>query len=408
MALLAKLAWRNIWRNRRRSLLTVLAVVFAAFLSIAMRAIQVGTYAMNIQSMVRMFSGYFQVQREGYNANPTLQQSFPYDEDVCAVLSGDRRVEAFTPRVYAEGLAAFKGSSLGASIIGVDVEGEPRVTTFCRVTEGAPPHGGDTPTVALGWALARNLGVRTGDDVVLLAQGADGTLGNMRYRVSGLIKTMNPELDRGVVVMSIASAQELLAMEGRVHAVAVALHDLRDLPGVAGSLKGMLATRGLTLLTWEELLPEMRQHMQMDNISGILFLGILILIVAFGILNTILMSVTERFREFGVSLAMGISSSRLVLVVLLEAMFITLVGLAGGNLLALILNAYIVAHPISLGQELETMMQEYGWLPAMYSTLRFHVFFNSSLAILGVTALSCLYPAYRVWNLEPIQGMRHV
>ena len=408
MVLLAKLAWRNIWRNRRRSLLTVLAVVFAAFLSITMRAIQVGTYAMNIQSMVRMFSGYFQVQREGYNGNPTLQQNFVYDDGIRELLSRDSRVEAFTPRVYAEGLAAFKGSSLGVSLVGVDVDEEPRMTTFCRVKEGVPPRGGDSASVALGWGLARNLGVRTGDEIVLLAQGADGSLGNMKYRVCGLIKTKNPELDRGVVVMSIASAQELLAMEGRVHAVAVALHDLRDLPGVAGSLRGRLAVKGLALLTWEELLPEMRQHMEMDNISGILFLGILILIVAFGILNTLLMSVTERFREFGVSLAMGISSSRLVAVVLLEAAFITAVGVALGNLLAFMANAYIVAHPISLGQELEAMMQEYGWLPAMYSTLRLHVFFNSSVAILAVTALSCLYPAYRVWKLEPLQGMRHV
>ena len=408
MKLLATMAWRNIWRNRRRSLLTVLAVVFAAFLSIVMRGIQVGTYATNIQSMVRMFSGYFQVQREGYNGNPTLQQNFVYDDGIRELLSRDSRVEAFTPRVYAEGLAAFKGSSLGVSIVGVDVDEEPRMTTFCRVKEGVPPRGGDSASVALGWGLARNLGVRTGDEIVLLAQGADGSLGNMKYRVCGLIKTKNPELDRGVVVMSIASAQELLAMEGRVHAVAVALHDLRDLPGVAGSLRGRLAVKGLALLTWEELLPEMRQHMEMDNISGILFLGILILIVAFGILNTLLMSVTERFREFGVSLAMGISSSRLVAVVLLEAAFIAAVGVALGNLLALLANAYIVAHPISLGQELEAMMQEYGWLPAMYSTLRLHVFFNSSLAILAVTALSCLYPAYRVWRLEPLQGMRHV
>jgi ABC-type lipoprotein release transport system permease subunit len=152
----------------------------------------------------------------------------------------------------------------------------------------------------------------------------------------------------------------------------------------------------------------MRQSIQLDNISGLLFLGILVLIVGFGILNTILMSVTERFREFGVSLAMGMSSARLVTVVLLEAMFIAAVGLMLGNILAYCLNAYIVAHPIYLGEDLDVMMREFGWLPAMYSTVRFHVFFNSSLAILGATVVSCLYPAYRVWKLEPVEGMRHV
>jgi len=407
--LLVKMAWRNIWRNRRRSLLTVLAVVFAALLSIAMRGMQVGTYERNIQNWVRMSSGYFQLQREGYESNPTLQQNFAYDEEIRRLLSQEPRIEAFTPRVYAEGLAAFKQASLGVAIIGVDLQTEPAVTTLLnRISAGVPPRNADLSAVALGQGLARNLGVSVGEEVVLLAQGADGTLGNMKYRVSGLVKTGNPEMDRGVVIMSLQAAQELLAMAGRVHAVAVSLRSLQDLPEAASSLRAKVPAAGLTVLTWEELLPEMRQHIQMDNISGILFLGILILIVAFGILNTILMSVTERFREFGVSLAMGMSSSRLMLVVMLEAMFIALVGLVLGNLLAFLLNTYIVAHPIYLGKDLESMIQEYGWLPAMYSTLRFHVFFNSSLAILCVTVLSCIYPAYRVWKLEPIQGMRHV
>jgi putative ABC transport system permease protein len=403
------MAWRNVWRNRRRSMLTVLAVVFAALLSIAMRGIQVGTYETNIQNWVRIFSGYLQVQREGYESNPTLQQNFAYDLEIRRLLSQEPRIEAFTPRVYAEGLVAFKQTSLGVSILGMDLQTEPAVTTLLsRISAGMPPQNDDMSSVALGQGLAKNLGVSVGEEVVLLAQGADGTLGNMKYKVSGLIKTGNPEMDRGVVIMSIEAAQELLAMEGRVHAVAVSLRDLQDLPGAASSLRAKVSATGMAVLTWEDLLPEMRQHIQMDNISGILFLGILILIVAFGILNTILMSVTERFREFGVSLAMGMSSSRLVLVVLLEAAFIALLGLILGNLLAFLLNAYIVAHPLYLGEDLEAMIQEYGWLPAMYSTLRFHVFFNSSLAILCVTVLSCIYPAYRVWKLEPMQGMRHV
>jgi putative ABC transport system permease protein len=404
--LLLRMAWRNIWRNRRRSLLTVLAVVFAAFLSIAMRGMQVGTYAKNIENVVRMFSGYMQVQREGYEKNPTLQQNFAYDKRIQEVLKSIQKIEAFTPRVYAEGLAAFRQASLGVSIIGVDVRTESQVTTLLdRINAGAPPSG--SGSVVVGQALARNLGAGVGDEIVLLAQGADGTLGNMKYKISGTVKTGNPDMDRAMVLMSLQASQELLAMEGRVHAVAVCLRDLRDVPEVVSDLHGKLAASGLAVLTWEDLLPEMRQHIQMDNISGILFLGILILIVAFGILNTILMSVTERYREFGVTLAMGMSPSRLVSVVLLEAIFIALVGLVLGNALAFALNAYIVAHPIYIGGDLGAISQEYGFLPAMYSTLRFHVFLNSSLAILGITIFSCLYPAYRVWKLEPIQGMRH-
>jgi ABC-type lipoprotein release transport system permease subunit len=409
MKLLAKMAWRNIWRNRRRSVLTVLAVVFASFLSIAMRGMQVGTYAVNIQNIVRMFSGALQVQREGYQANPTLELNFAFDESLRRRLAEDPRIESFTPRVYAEGLAAFKEASLGVSIVGIDVRTEPGVTTLLnRISEGSLPASEDSSSVVLGQGLARNLRIGVGQDVVLLAQGVDGTLGNMRYRVSGLIKTGSPEMDRALVMMPLKEAQELLAMGGKVHAVAMSLHNIQEIPATVTGLRTSLSGSRLSVLTWDEVLPDMRQSIQLDNISGLLFLGILVLIVGFGILNTILMSVTERFREFGVSLAMGMSSARLVTVVLLEAMFIAAVGLMLGNILAYCLNAYIVAHPIYLGEDLDVMMREFGWLPAMYSTVRFHVFFNSSLAILGATVVSCLYPAYRVWKLEPVEGMRHV
>ena len=409
MALLVKLAWRNILRNKRRSLLTVLAVTFAALLSIAMRGMQVGTYAVNIQNVVRMFSGYCQVQREGYNKNPSLQTNFVYDETVKQIVRGTPRVEAFSPRITAEGLVAFGQTSVGVMILGVDLESEGKVTTILeRVREGAPPSGGEKPTVVLGQKLAKNLGARIGDEIVLLAQGADGTLGNMKYGISGLTKSGSPDLDRTMVVMGLKQAQELLAMDGRVHAVVVALRDIQELPPVVADLRTKLAGTNLALLTWEDLMPEFRQHIQMDNISGILFLGILIIIVAFGILNTVLMSVTERYREFGVTLAMGMSPASLVLIVILEGVFMGVVGLILGNLLAFGVNAYIVANPIVIGGELGSITEEYGFLPAMYSTLRFTVFLNSSLSILGITILSCVYPAYRVYKLQPVEGMRHV
>ena len=409
MNLLVTLAWRNILRNKRRSLLTILAVTFAALLSIAMRGMQIGTYAVNIKNVVRMFSGYCQVQAEGYNANPTLQKFFTFDEPLARSLHAASHVKAYAPRITADGLAAHGQTSIGVMILGVDVNLEGGVTTLLdRIREGSPPRGGREPAVVLGQALAKNLGAGIGDDVVLLAQGADGTLGNMKYVVSGLIRSGSPDLDRTVVMMDLADAQELLAMEGKIHAVAIALEDLRELPDALDELRASMSGKQLVVLSWEELLPEFRQQIQMDDIGGILFLAILIIIVAFGILNTVLMSVTERFREFGITLAMGMPPARLVLLVVLEGAFLGFLGLVLGNVLAFGVNAYIAANPITFGGDLGTIYEEYGFLPAVYSSVRPHIFLNSSLAIIGITLLSCLYPAYRVWHLTPIEGMRHV
>ena len=175
MNLLVKLAWRNILRNKRRSLLTVLAVTFAALLSITMRGMQIGTYAVNIQNVVRMFSGYCQVQREGYQANPTLQTSFAFDEALRRELRAVPRVQAFAPRVTADGLAAFGQTSVGVMILGIDIAPERQVTTLLdRIREGSPPGRGEISTVVLGTTLAKNLGARIGDEIVLLAQGEIG------------------------------------------------------------------------------------------------------------------------------------------------------------------------------------------------------------------------------------------
>lgn len=409
MGLLLTLAWRNIRRHKRRSLLTILAVTFAALLSIVMRGMQVGTYAANIRNVVGMFSGYCQIQRQGYHKNPSLQTTFAYDERVLSAVRSVPHVLAASPRITAEGLIAYGGNSVGAMILGIDGASEGRVTTLLeRVREGSPPSGGAKPAVVLGQALARNLGVGIGKSIVLLAQGADGTLGNMRYDVSGFIRTGSPDLDRTIVMMDLRDVQELLVMDGRVNALVVALDDLDDAPAAVAALRDHLPATGLEVLTWEQLLPEFRQHIQMDDVSGILFLGILVVIVAFGILNTILMSVTERYREFGVTLAMGMPPLRLALVVLLEGIFIGLAGVVFGNLLAFGVNAYMTFHPIVIGGDLGSITEEFGFLPALHSTLRWTVFANSSLAILAVTLLSCIYPAYRVYHLQPIEGIHHV
>ncbi|MBU2635831.1 MAG: FtsX-like permease family protein, partial [Bacteroidetes bacterium] len=161
------------------------------------------------------------------------------------------------------------------------------------------------------------------------------------------------------------------------------------------------------ILPWDEVNVELKQHLQMDNISGIFFLAILIIIVAFGILNTVLMSVTERFREFGVSLSIGMPQLKLVYVVFIESIFITVIGVVFGNLIGAGINYYLVLNPIEIGGEFGDLYSEFGFLPVIISTLRLHIFVNSTLSIVGVTILSCLYPAYKVFKLEPLKGLRH-
>lgn len=408
MKLLLKLAWRNIWRNKRRSIITILAVFFAALLSIGMRGLQLGTYAVNIDNAVSLWSGYGQVQRPGYRDNPSLRKSFQLNKDLIKIIQSDVEITGYAPRIYADGLVSFKENSYGTALFGLVPQYEKKVTVILNKMQQGRFFQSDTSAeVVLGFKLLKNLRASIGDTIVILSQGYDGILGNLKFRIVGSIKTGSPDLDAMAVFMGLSKLQELLAMEGRISVLALSIKHLDAIPGAISRLNTALQGRDLVALSWDEVLPELKQLIELDNVSGILTLAILVVVVAFGILNTVLMSVTERFREFGVILAIGMPQKKLVIIVLLETAFITFIGLLLGNIAAAGVNYYFVEHPIVFGGQLAELYAEYGFLPRMESSLRFNIFFNSTIAIFIVAILSGVYPLIKVYLLEPLKGIRY-
>jgi len=408
MRLLVKLAWRNVWRNKRRSFITMLAVVFAVMLTVVMRGVQLGTYELNIRNVVRIFSGYLQIQRPGYQDNPTLRKSFPYGEELRSVLEGHPRIASFAPRVYADGLASYRDNSFGIMIMGLDPAVEPAVSDlFKKIRQGRAPRPGASIEIAVGQKLLRNLGASVGDSIVVLVQGFDGFLRDTFCKIVGVLRTGSDQFDRGSVIMDIHSVQQLLGLEDRVSVVAISLHSLDDIEPVRRDLQKALAAQRLVVLSWDEVLPSFKQSVELDNIGGILMLAILIVVVAFGILNTFLMSVTERFREFGIVLALGMPQRRLVLLVALEMLFLVLIGIVAGNLLGGLVNWYILNHPIEFGERFSALYEEFGWLPVLTSTLKTGIFVNTTLSILASAFIAGLYPLRKVAKLEPLKGIRY-
>lgn len=408
MKLLLKLAWRNIWRNKRRSFITIAAVFFAVLLAVAMRGLQLGTYEVNIKTAVELFAGYLQVQKEGYKENPSLRKSFRLTPEITQLLENDPAITGYAPRVYADGLISFKDNSLGTALYGVVPDKERHVINFLNKLNAGEFFTSDTSSrIVVGYKLLENLKAEIGDSIVILAQGYDGILGNLIFEISGTVKTGSGEFDRGAVFMGLSKLQELLAMQGRINVIALSTEDLDQVTPVKHRLNQSLSEQNLVALSWDEVMPELKQIIQLDNVSGILMLAILVIVVAFGILNTVLMSVTERFREFGISLAMGMPQGTLVILVILESVIITLIGLTLGNLLAYGVNYYIVQNPIMLGSELGALYEEYGFLPRLESSVKFSIFFNTSLTIFIVTLVSIIYPAIKVFRLEPLKGIRY-
>jgi len=407
MKFLLKLAWRNIWRNKRRSFLTLAAIVFATTISIAMRGFQKGTYAVNIKYAARLFSGYLQIQQKGFQENPSLRKSFFFTDSLKQILGNNKKIIGFAPRIYGNGLVSYKNNSYGAFIIGVSPSAEKFTSTFMqRIKEGKFFNKEKTYDVVVGFKLLNNLHANVGDTIVVLAQGLDGSMGNLKFIIAGSSRFGNPQLDRMAVFMGLSAANELLAMYGRINLIAINLKSLSDISDVKEYLKARLPDN-LVPLDWAEVMPDLKESIQLDNIGGMLDLFILILIVAFGILNTVLMSVTERFKEFGISLSMGMPQSKLALLVLIETILLALTGILAGNVLGYGINYYFTVNPIHFGSELKKLYEIYGFLPVMQSTLNTEIFFHSSIVILIASVSAALYPLYKVYKLEPLKGIRY-
>jgi ABC-type lipoprotein release transport system permease subunit len=408
LKLLLKLAWRNIWRNKRRLLLTLLAIAFATFATLAMRGMQIGTYAVNINNSVQMFSGYMQVQREGYQKNPSLRLNYVLDKPLTDKFNSVSQIKAYTPRVYGDGLISFKDNSFGTAIFGIDPQKEKNVTNILnRVKEGKFFSSDTTNEIVLGYKLLENLKAKVGDEVVILSQGYDGSLANMKFKISGTVKMGSSEIDGMAVFMGLSKSQDFLALSNRIHAIVINTEGLDEIVPVKEELTKKLNSKELSVLSWDEVMPDFKQSIEFDNISGIMYLLILIIIVAFGILNTVLMSVVERFNEFGISLSIGMPQIKLVYLVFIETFFITAMGLLLGNIIGWGINYYFMGNPIQVGRDLGNLYEEFGFLPIIVSSLDPMIFINTTLTILAVSAAVCFYPAYKVYKLEPLKGIRY-
>ncbi len=411
MKLLVKLAWRNIWRNKRRSLLTMGAIFFAAFLTIVIVGMQDGTWEHSVRTSASMMSGFLQIQREGYQDNPSLQLMFPFDEKLENILQNDPEVTGYAPRVYADGLITFGDNSYGAAIFGIDPDMEPTISRFHeRVVEGRFISSEETDLIVIGERLMRNLQVSIGDTVVIIAQGADGSMGNMKYCIGGALRFGAEEIDMMTVLMHIEEVQELVVMYGNVNVVAIGIDDLRAVHTVRNRLQHSIEHAGvelLSVLTWEEVMPDLKEAMEFDKIGGWLFYLLLVIIVAFGILNTLMMSITERFREFGIILSIGMKQRTLVSLVALETVMLVFVGLIAANIAGYGVNFYFYHNPIELGGEFADVYAYYGIEPIMAWVKYFSININTSLMILVVSFFVALFPVFKVLRLEPLKGIRY-
>lgn len=405
--MLFKIAWRNIWRNKRRSLITAASVAFALFFALAMRSMQLGTYQRAYDNVINATTGYLQIQGQGYWEQQSLERSFGIDQLDTADLLRLDEVEALVPRLQNFTLVASAESAGRPALMrGIDPQAEQCYFGLTDRLVAGQIFASKDRAVLLGKDLAQQLQVSSGDTIVLIGQGYHGISANAQYPVAGLVNFQNPEMNRRSILLPLAEAQWLTGAENRLTALTVVPAESKNLASTALQIKNRLPDKNLEVLTWRQMMPELIQALEADSAGGIVVLIILYLVIGFGVFGTILMLTAERKAEFGILISIGMSRSRLALTVFLETTFLGLLGVLTGSFLAWPLAWYYHQHPIDLSGELTDVMDEYGFEPVIPFSLDPSIWFLNGGTVLLITILLSLYAVLTIHYLQPVKAMR--
>jgi ABC-type lipoprotein release transport system permease subunit len=400
------MAWRNLWRNKNRTLITVSSVFFALILALFIRSMKLGSYNHIITSTLSLYTGFIQVQDTGFFGTKSLENSMALSDTQVTAAKSIKNVKSAVPRIESFALANFGNKTQGVSVIGTDPDGEVAMNGLnSRVVQGKYFHSDSSKGVLVGEELSRRLGVKVGDTLVLLSQGYFGMSAAGAFLIEGIVKIPLPDLDNSAVYMPLGAAQWFFSMPNRVTSLVITLHNPDQENQVAKKLREVFP-ENYDILTWRKLIPELVQAIEFSNASGLIMLGILYLVIGFGIFGTVMMMTSERHREFSVLISIGMKPSQLGLVLFTETVVIALLGAVLGALVSLPFLLYMRAHPIELSGLMEQMTLQYGFEPILPFWVSASLFAHQGFVVFVIALLVSLYPLWSVNKLRLSDELR--
>lgn len=401
--LLPQLAWRNLWRNPRRTWITLLGAAFAAMVLVFMASFQQGGYSALEESATALFHGHVQLQAPGYQKKEQIHRSL---KNVDLLMSQLPESVAASPRAMAFALVSSAQRAYGVRIAGVDPGREARVSSIpTRIRQGHFLAGRDTAEAIIGAALARNLRVRVGDELTLLSSGHDGSSASAVVKLVGIFETGVDEMDRGLMEVPLAFFQETFSMPDGAHAIVVRASSIAAAERLAGDLRARFSSAAVQVYHWKEILPGVEQLIHLDMAATFPLYIALVLIVSFGLLNTLLMSVLERTREFGTFMALGMAPRRVGQLMMMESLFLVSAGLVLGIGMGSALCTYFSSVGITVpgGEEIA---RQFNVPKIIRPVLSGSSLFLGPGLILAAAVTAAGYIAARVRRLEPLKAMR--
>jgi ABC-type lipoprotein release transport system permease subunit len=406
--MLFKLAWRNIWRNKRRTFITIASVAFAVFFSVFMLSIQRGAWDHMLNNVINFYYGYVQVHQDGYWDEQSIDHSFVYDDELRDKINAAPGVMGSAARIESFALASIGEKTMGVMVVGTDPVDEEGLTNLAGRVVAGKYWGENAQGVLVADGIADQLGLHVGDTLILISQGYHGANAAGKYPITALLHFGSPELNKRMVYLPLPVAQYFFAADDLVTSVALNLDSKETVPRTMNYLRTELDTAQYEVMNWEEMIPDLVEAKELDSAGNDLILVILYIIITFGIFGTILMMTQERQYEFGVLIGIGMGRGQLAFTIWLEIIFLGLIGALAGMALAfpLVYNFYVNPIDMSGFEGLAETYEKFGMEPILPAIIRWWIFGSQATIVFLITSLLAAYPLWKIWRLQPIKAMR--
>lgn len=446
------IAWRNLWRNKKRTILTVASVVFAILFAVMMRSQQLGMYSNAINNVTDVETGHIQIQGKGFNETSSVNDAFVPNDSLYALLENDKRIKKVISRLNTGGIASSGSLTKETMVMGMEVSKEGNV--FARNISAGTMIDDASDGVVIGETLANYLrlidyevsldlsdeegnifqqeidadsipGLKIGDkynnrrilainktpiiikdSVTILGGGYHGATAAGVYKVAGIVKLPLPDMNKRLIIMNLKTCQDFVQAPGVIATINVNLKDPEDIDDVYASLRNDLDLEIYDVFKWEHLKEELVQQIESDNKSGLIFMFILYLIIGFGILGTIIMMTNERKKEFGIMIAVGMKKWKLSVTMMVESFFIAIMGSALGIAVTVPSVLFMHYHPIPLQDEMAKTMEDMGFEAVMPFAADADIFTAQIITVLIMFSLASLYTLNKIRKMEALNSIR--
>ena len=403
-----KIAWRNIYRNKKRSLITITSVFAALLLIILMRALQFGFYDKLIETVVESYAGYVEIHADGFWDNQSLDNSMQVDQQLLDDIQSVEGVENIVQRLQTFSLISVGEKTKGGVINGINLSEEQKITDWNKkMVSGSFDLSDNEIIIAKG--IAEFFGISENDTLILYGQGYRGMMAAGKYPVKGVIDLKNPDLNKIGLFMTMETVRNYVSSDEISTHIIIDKEKYYNEDKIVEDL-GLILSDDYEVMTWKETLPEIEQTITADSAGGLIMAFILYVIVVFGMFGTVLMMTEERKYEFGVLISVGMSRIRLFGIILVETIILSMVGVVLAVMVTYPISIYYNINPIDMailmGDGADQMIEEMGFSPIAPMSISWDIPLSHSLIIFIFSLLISIYPAIKISKLNPVKSMK--